>query len=593
MDHAEQRPPLVLAFDDEKLPEVAYFSMEIGLSADIPTYSGGLGVLAGDALRAAADLGTRMIGITLLYHKDYVEQHLDFDGQQTEGELQWDPRDHLELLPIRATVTIEGRPVVIQAWRTMIEGVTGGLTSAVFLDTRLDENSEFDRTLTDYLYGSDAHYRFCQEVVLGIGGVAVLEKLRWHEATLHHMNEGHSSLLTLALLKRYLDEHPAASVEHGIEWVRAQCIFTTHTPVPAAFDKYDFDLVKQVLDPSYYELLDRCSCRTDGQLNLTYLALRFSRYINGVALRHGEISAGMFPGYPIHSVTNGVHATTWVSDPLAKLYDDHVPIWRLDNRYLRYATGIPLDQVQAAHRTAKQALLDEVKQRTNIGLNPDVLTIGFARRAATYKRADLLFSDMDRLRHIARDVGGLQVIYAGLAHPSDREGKDIIRRVFAAAKALSGQVAVIYLQSYNMDLAKLICAGSDLWLNTPQRPFEASGTSGMKAALNGVPSLSILDGWWVEGWFEGFTGWAIGEDTDQGGDPEREIQSLYDKLEHVIVPMFYQRPQEYANVMRHAISLNGSFFNTQRMVEQYQISAYNPAHAVLQERQAEHGFDTV
>jgi len=297
--------------------------------------------------------------------------------------------------------------------------------------------------------------------------------------------------------------------------------------------------------------------------------------VNGVAMRHGEISRGMFPNYPINSITNGVHGVTWASLPFQRLYDRHFPEWRRDNLYLRYAISIPLGEIQQAHVEAKQLLLAEVERRTGVHLDPAAFTIGFARRAATYKRADLLFNNLDRLRRIAAQAGPLQVLYGGKAHPQDEGGKTMIRRVFEAAAALGDTVRVGYLSDYDMALAKFLCGGVDLWLNTPQKPQEASGTSGMKAALNGIPSLSVLDGWWIEGHLDGTTGWSIGEDDGAPSDPAQEATSLYDKLEFVILPLFYRRAMAYAEVMRSVIALNASFFSAQRMVGQYLQNAYS------------------
>jgi starch phosphorylase len=309
-------------------------------------------------------------------------------------------------------------------------------------------------------------------------------------------------------------------------------------------------------------------------LNLTSLALAFSRYVNGVAMRHRDVSRTMFPGYPINSITNGVHAVTWAADPFRELYDRHFPEWRRDNLYLRYAIGLDPGEILSAHAACKRQLVAEVSRRAGMHLDSTALTLGFARRAAAYKRADLLISDLDRLRQIARSAGPLQVIYAGKAHPRDEGGKAQIRRVFEAAAAMKGDVTIVYLEDYDLELARLVCAGADVWLNTPLKPQEASGTSGMKASLNGVPSLSVLDGWWVEGCIEGVTGWAVGEDGGRPSDPDRDAAALYDKLEHVVAPLFYGRPLAFAQVMRSAIALNGSFFNAQRMVGQYLRNAY-------------------
>lgn len=554
---------------------VAYFSMEIGLQPEIPTYSGGLGVLAGDTLRSAADLGVPMVAVTLLHRQGYMRQHLDPLGNQMESPDLWNPEDILESLAPRVTVTLADRQVQIRCWRYQIRGLSGHTVPVYFLDTALPENSPFDQTITDNLYGGDQYYRLCQEVVLGIGGVALLHTLGYQEHVIYHMNEGHSALLTLPLLEGQANNGSEAfPCETHVEAVRRRCIFTTHTPVPAGHDQFPWDLVHQVLGPARTALLEAARCCMEGALNMTYLALRFSRYINGVAMRHGEISVGLFPGYPINAITNGVHAATWTAPPLAELYDRHLPEWRLDNFYLRYAIGIPWHEIQQAHLQAKQALLAAVAQRTGRHLADKSLTIGFARRATAYKRQDLLFTDLDRLRRLAQQVGPLQVVFGGKAHPQDEGGKDMIRRVFAAAQALADVVPVVYLENYDMALGKLLCAGVDLWLNTPLRPFEASGTSGMKAALNGVPSLSILDGWWVEGHVEHVTGWAIGDSSSGANDHGDDAASLYDKLERVILPLYYGRPERYALVQRASIALNGSFFNTQRMLSQYVTNAY-------------------
>ncbi len=554
---------------------IAYFSMEVGFDPTVPTYAGGLGVLAGDTLRSAADLDVPMVGVTLLHRKGYFHQHLDTSGGQSEAPDVWTPEATLEPVPARVAVTIEGREVQVRAWRSLVRGITGYTVPVYFLDTALPENSPWDQTLTDYLYGGDAHYRLCQEVVLGFGGVALLDALGYSIGLSYHMNEGHSALLTLALLERQTEDRGLHTVtEADVEAVRRHCVFTTHTPVPAGHDQFPLELVSRVLGPKRTEALEATGCPINGTLNMTYLAVLFARYINGVAMRHGEISHGMFPHYPINAITNGVHATTWTTQPFQKLYDQRIPEWRYDNLYLRYAVGIPLHEIQQAHAEAKRQLFEEVEKRTGVHLNLSVMTLGFARRATPYKRADLLLSDLDRLKGIARRIGPLQVIYGGKAHPRDEAGKAIIRHIYEAAAKLGDAIRVVYLDNYDMALAQLLCAGVDLWVNTPMRPLEASGTSGMKAALNGVPSFSVLDGWWIEGHVEGVTGWAIGDGQEPSGDSSGEIASLYQKLELVILPLFYGRPNAYAEVMRAAIALNGAFFNSQRMLSQYLRNAY-------------------
>jgi starch phosphorylase len=556
-------------------PIVGYFSMEVGLDPAMPTYSGGLGVLAGDTLRAAADLGVPLVGVTLLHRKGYFHQHLDAQGNQQESPSVWSPEQFLEPLEPRVSVTIEGREVQARAWRYGVRGLPGHSVPVYFLDTALAENSPWDQTLTDCLYGGDERYRLCQEVLLGLGGVAMLRALGHDSVQLYHMNEGHSALLTLALLKEQMQGRDLrGATEEDKLAVRRRCVFTTHTPVPAGQDKFPMDLARQVLGEEYASALTAIGGCPDGTLNMTYLGLALSHYVNGVSMRHEEISSSMFPHYPINSVTNGVHAGTWTSPAFQTLYDRHIPEWRDDNLYLRYAIGIPLDEIQQAHAEAKRALLAEVERRVGVRLNPAALTLGSARRATAYKRTDLLFSDLDRLRRIASQAGPLQVICGGKSHPRDEGGKAIIRRVFEAAAGLGDAVRVVYLEEYDMALAEYLCSGVDLWLNTPHKPYEASGTSGMKAALNGVPSLSILDGWWIEGHVEGVTGWSIDDDWEAESNPSEEIATLYDKLEFVILPMFYGRPTAFAEVMRSTISLNASFFNAQRMMSQYLRNAY-------------------
>jgi len=554
---------------------IAYFSMELGLDPAMPTYSGGLGVLAGDTLRTAADSGIPMVGVTLLHRKGYFRQHLDARGNQSESAAVWSPEDYLEPLQARVSVEIEGRRVYIIAWRYGINGISGRRVSVYFLDTSLPENSPRDQTLTDYLYGGDDRYRLCQEVVLGFGGIAMLRALGHKNVHVYHMNEGHAALLTLALVEERIgtDRLPLIS-QADREAVRRQCVFTNHTPVPVAHDQFPMDLVRNVLGEQWGSAIRTAECCLNETLNMTHLALIFSRYINGVSMRHEEISRTMFPNYPVNSITNGVNALTWTSAPFQRLYDRHIPEWRHDNMYLRYAVGIPLEEIKGAHAEAKQELLAEVDRRTGMRLDPAVMTLGFARRAAAYKRADLLFSDMERLKGIARQVGRLQVIYGGKAHPRDEGGKAHIRRVFEAANALRDTLPVVYLEGYDMTLAGYLCAGVDVWLNTPQKPWEASGTSGMKAALNGVPSLSVLDGWWIEGCVEGVTGWAIGDSWKAESNPSKEVASIYDKLTYLILPLFYERPEQFAEVMRSAITINASFFNAQRMMVQYLQNAY-------------------
>ncbi len=560
-------------------PLVAYFSMEIGLDPAIPTYAGGLGVLAGDTIRSAADLEVPMVAVTLLHRYGYFYQRLDHAGRQAEEPVLWPIDDFLEPVDGRVTVDIENRTVAVSAWRYLVKGVSGFTVPVYFLDTDVDGNQPGDRRLTDVLYGGDASYRLCQEVVLGYGGLKILRALGYREVPCYHLNEGHAALLVLALLEEKLAARGRTGPVSAdmLEAVRAQCVFTTHTPVPAGHDQFSADLARRILGERRCGWLQACG--TGPALNMTELALRGSRYINGVAMKHGEVSQSLFPGYPIHSITNGVHAVTWAAPAFQALYDRRLPDWRRDPLSLRYAVGIPGAEIWAAHTEAKRALVKFVNRETNAGFDRDVLTIGFARRAALYKRGTLIFHDLDRLKAIARQVGPFQLVFAGKAHPRDQDGKDMIQRIYEARKALEGAVAIAYLNNYDMALAKLVCAGADVWLNTPLPPLEASGTSGMKAAINGVPSLSVLDGWWIEGHVEGVTGWSIGERIDSCLEPASGMDAchaaaLYDKLANHILPCFYKDRERFIGIMRHCIALNGAFFNTHRMMAQYLHNAY-------------------
>jgi starch phosphorylase len=582
---------------------VAYFSMEIALENAMPSYSGGLGVLAGDTIRAAADLRLPMVAVCLLYRKGYFSQRLAEDGTQTEEPVTWRVEDFLEEEDARVTVPLENRRVELRAWRYTVKGVRGFEVPIYFLDADLASNAEADRNLTGSLYGGDAYYRLCQEVLLGIGGVRMLRALGYNELTRYHMNEGHAALLSLELLGEEAEKAGRTSIRgEDIEKVREKCVFTTHTPVPAGHDRFPMEYLTRVFPDQggFFDLKDASSvdlvksvlqaerafpdfreaARAGASMNMTYLALGLSKYVNGVAKLHGETSRQMFPLVPIEAITNGVHAATWAAPAFKELFDRCIPSWREDNYSLRGALGLPSEEVWSSHLIAKHELFETVRKKTGLSFEPDVFTIGFARRATGYKRADLILSDLDRLRQIIKNAGKFQIVFAGKAHPNDGGGKEIIRRIFHAKKALRKNVTIVFLDEYNLEVGGQITSGVDLWLNTPQFPLEASGTSGMKAALNGVPSLSILDGWWVEGHIEGITGWSIGESRHSTGglaaatDNASEAQSLYAKLENVIIPMFYKERARYLSVMQHAIAINGSFFNTQRMVQQYVTDAY-------------------
>src|SRR5277367_286741 len=576
--------------------------MEIALESAMPSYSGGLGVLAGDTIRAAAYLRLPMVAVSLLYRKGFFEQRLAEDGSQSEEAVEWKVEDFLKEEAARASVSIEGRKVELRCWRYEATGVRGYAVPIYFLDADLPENAEVDRGLSGSLYGGDAYYRLRQEVLLGIGGVRILRALGYHDLVRFHMNEGHAALLSLELLAEEARSRGRKRIRgEDVEKVRKMCVFTTHTPVPAGHDRFPMEFLTKVF-PNQTDFLDlsdsgsaalmkrvlqvqepysdlQAAAKGGATLNMTQLALSLSTYVNGVAKQHGVTSRQMFPGVPIEAITNGVHAGTWTSPAFQQLFDRYVPDWREDNFSLRGVLATPPEEVWTAHLLAKHELFELVRKKTGIKLDPEVFTIGFARRATAYKRADLLLSDLDRLRQIAKNAGKFQIVYAGKAHPNDGSGKDLIRRIFQAKKALRKVVPTVFLDNYNMDVGGKITAGVDLWLNTPQFPLEASGTSGMKAAMNGVPSLSIVDGWWVEGHIEGVTGWAIGElrrglPMEPPTDDRAEAESLYHKLESAILPAFYHDRRKFIEIMQHAISVNGSYFNTQRMVQEYIANAY-------------------
>lgn len=550
---------------------VAYFSMEIALAPPIPTYAGGLGMLAGDTLRAAADMAIPMVGVTLVSRAGYFRQQIDAHGRQVETSDTWDPAGWATRLPAAVAVAIESREVWLGAWLFVIEGRTGFKQPVILLDTDLPLNAPPDREITHCLYGGDATYRLKQEVVLGIGGVRMLEALGFR-ARKYHMNEGHSALLTLPLMHRFAypeQDIRAGELPYDIPRLRGSCVFTTHTPVAAAHDQYSYEMAERVLGESA-ELGIVRQLNGQPQLNLTHVALSLSEYVNGVAKRHAEVSQQLFPGYRVHAVTNGIHPGTWCHPRLARLYDACVPGWSQESSALVRADRIPDESIWEAHGAAKQELISRVKAETGVTLSPEIPVLGFARRMTAYKRPDLLFADLERLKAIA---GGyrFQLVFAGKAHPQDSAGKRQIERLHEHMRALEGIIPMAYLPNYDMAQALALVAGADVWLNTPLPPQEASGTSGMKAALNGVPSLSVLDGWWLEGCIEDVNGWAIG---DGAGDADGDAHALYEKLEQKVLPLYYYDRPGWIRLMKGAIGKSASFFSAHRMMHRYAVEAY-------------------
>jgi starch phosphorylase len=555
------------------VPRIAYFSMEIGLRSEIPTYSGGLGVLAGDTLRSAADLAIPLVGVTLVSRKGYFRQLLDEDGVQTEMADVWEPSDWARPLPAKIAVPIEQRDVWVHAWLYILAGGSGYEIPVLLLDTDLPENDPQDRRITDQLYGDGAEYRLAQEIVLGIGGARILQALGFKIHT-YHMNEGHSALLALELLRRgehRPDRKDPCGETYDVADVRDQCLFTTHTPVEAGHDQFEYPLVDRLL-ARFLDLRELRRLAGNQRLNMTRLALRLSGYVNGVAKTHARVSQEMFPEYHVHAITNGVHPATWTAEPMRRVFDEHIPNWRFEPDMLVRADQIPVSEIWAAHAAARGLLFKTVRELTGEALDPEALTLGFARRMTAYKRPDLLFSDIEQLRAIAARWP-LQIVMAGKAHPQDVAGKALIRRLFELKKALFPSVHIVFLPNYDMHMGHLLTSGVDVWLNTPLRPLEASGTSGMKAALNGVPNLSVADGWWMEGCIEGVTGWAVGplSTSEANGDDGR---ALYSILKDAVLPQYHRDRAGWLRVMQGAIAKNAYYFNSHRMMRRYATAAY-------------------
>jgi glycogen phosphorylase len=573
---------------------VAYFSAEFGLDESLPIYSGGLGVLAGDYLKAASELGLPLVGIGLFYRRGYFQQRLDVDDRQIEHyPLTVSSRLPLELVPMAPLVELaddEGNlvPIRLGVWRVRV-----GRTSLYLIDTWIQGNPEW--ALTDTLYGGDRANRLRQEVLLGVGGVRVL-RLLGLEPTVFHLNEGHSAFLQLERMRELVEEQ-GLSADEAIERLRASTVFTTHTPVPAGNEVFDPDLLRAALGG----LVERCGLAWDdfvalGKIDpdesgfgLTPFALRTAKYANGVSELHGAVSREMWHGLwpekrvdqvPITSVTNGVHQRTWISGELEVLLGDTDP-------QFERARELPPEDLWAARRRGKERLLRYVATTRGVReLDPDVLTIGFARRFATYKRADLLFSRPERLAQLLADPERpIQVLVAGKAHPADEAGKDLIQLVVDFARDPAAAGRVVFLEDYEMTLARRLVQGVDLWLNTPRRPHEASGTSGMKAALNGVLNCSILDGWWAEA-YSPACGFAIGGpevEASEAQQDEADAEALYTVLEEQVLPAFYERdeaglPQRWIALMRESIAELGPRFGTARMAAEYVERLYLPAH---------------
>ena len=542
------------------MTKIAYFSAEIGISAKLPTYSGGLGVLAGDHIKAAADADLPMCAVTLLYKEGYFKQRLDDEGNQTEVYPRFDPDPLLRKLPIKFTLPLRKRDVWIQVYQYKYTGLTGHEIPIYFLDTDLEENFEDDKAITLRLYSGDKDNRILQEAILGFGGIKLLDELQYNNIETYHMNEGHASFIIMELLKKF---------DGNSDEVRRRCHFTTHTPVPAGHDEFAIQRCERLLDGLLWKDISNINSIQNGRLHMTELGLHFSRSANGVSKLHGKVAQEQFPENKIGYITNGVYHPYWVGKEFREVFDDRLPEWRKDpNRLLNVGAILPEELIKA-HQSHKDFLLGYANSQTQKALSNDVLTIGFARRAAGYKRALLIFRDLDRLIDIGK--GKLQIVFAGKAHPADGYGKSIIYDIVQNATKLFGEVKVIYLENYNLWLGKIITSGVDVWLNTPRRPNEASGTSGMKAALNGIPNLSILDGWWAEACKHGENGWGIG--NPKLVDDEADANHLYELLENEVIPTFYNNRDKWASMMIESI-ITGVDFTADRMIKDYKNKYY-------------------
>ena len=611
--------------EQEKM-KVAYFSAEFGLHESLPIYSGGLGILAGDHLKSASELAVPLVAVGLLYRNGYFRQYLSADGWQQEAYPELDfynlPIDQVKYAdgsPVTVRVDLPDNAVFCKVWRANV-----GRVPLYLLDTNLQENAPADRDITAKLYGTGTEVRIRQEVVLGIGGVRALAAVGV-KPTVFHMNEGHSAFLALERIRMML-EGSSLTFDEARQEVMATSVFTTHTPVPAGIDTFSPELMLKYFRPMIPSLkLDEEGFLALGREDVTnkkqgfsmaLLAIRLADNINGVSELHGDVSRKMWHNIwpqvppdevPIHSITNGIHTRTWLAPDIAFTLDRYLSgEWMSDPSDQSVWEGvlqIPDEELWRAHERsrgrlvswARQTLREQLSRRgaayddlaaADQVLDPDALTIGFARRFATYKRGTLLFRDVERLKRLLEDTKHpIQFLFAGKAHPADQEGKELIKQIVNFARDPAVRRRMVFLENYDMNVARYLVQGVDVWLNTPRRPYEASGTSGMKAAANGVLNCSILDGWWVEG-YSPDVGWAIGHGesySDPGYQDHVESQALYDILEKQMIPLFYNRstdnlPREWIARMKNCMRKLAPVFSTNRMVRDYTKKFYIPAH---------------
>jgi len=538
----------------KKNTKVAYFSMEFALDPAIPNYAGGLGVLATDLMRSAADLELPVIGLSLIYHQD--------DDPKKAFPLA----DYFEKCEPKVTIHIEGRAVQIQGWRYEIVGQSGHKVPIYFLDSFVPENASWDRDLTKSLYDNNQYTRLCQEAILGMGGVRFLRAMGHHDIDTFHMNEGHASFLTFERLKE----------EGGDEVVvKKSCAFTTHTPIPAGHDRFPYKLVNQVLGDMVPENIKKLA--SEPELHTTHLAMNMSRMTNGVSQKHAEVCEKMFPDHDFLAVTNGIHLASWAGEGTVTLLDQHVEGWQKIPHLLKNALELPDDAFKMAKDKNKKALVEYINHHESYLIHPthglekedyfdeNTLTMTFSRRFVPYKRPLLLFKDLDRLRDIGYQK--LQIIYSGVCHPGDDYCNGVMGELYSLQRQLRGQVKIAVLPDRNIHLSKILAAGSDVWLNTPEPPMEACGTSGMKAALNGNLNFSTLDGWWIEAMrMDHEAGWSTG--CDCSGHDAFDCEDLYIKLEEIL-NLYYNDPSAWLQKCKRSMALAG-YFNTHRNILEYQ-----------------------
>ncbi|MFA6194954.1 MAG: alpha-glucan family phosphorylase [Patescibacteria group bacterium] len=545
-----------MIIDHQPEPLVAYISMEIALENKIKTYAGGLGVLAGDILRSAVSLKFPMVGVTLFNRDGYFKQSIGKDGEQKELP---DKSDFLLLkkMPQTVMVNIGKEKVLVGAWRYRIKDESGFCVPVYFLDTDFPENTKINRELSGSLYGGNEEYRLKQEIILGRGAIKMLEAIGHQKIEKIHLNEGHGALAAIEL---FLNSKQRKEKDK-LKEVRNKCVFTTHTPIPKAQDIFSLPYLLSFQSdfPGYLPDLVK-----DNAINLTKTGLYFSGFANAVSKAHQQTARNIYKNNNLQAITNGIDSLFWTAPEFKILYDKNIPGWRADNSLLKKAESLsPLD-IWTTHQQAKKRLIGQLNEKYKAGLDSDVFTIAFARRFATYKRPEFIFKDLGRLLKINQERR-FQLIYAGKAHPSDMEGREMIKKINLLAKGLNQNIKIFFWEDYDLGKARLLTAGADLWLNTPLPPNEASGTSGMKAAHNGVPQASTLDGWWGEGYKKNKTGWLIKE--KQGGD-------IYDLLEKEILPLYYDFPEKWRRLMISVISRNASYFNAQRVLKEYIKRAY-------------------